>query len=177
MWLFFSNSKIIGVFQVHIPFTLLFHPFVSLSPGPVSSHFWWVLYPANVSLWVQWSLGLGLYFGGMCCPSSMGDRWVNKNLYNCQVIRDYHRDPPSVDLGEASWGLLPELCVHGEEEKCSSGSFSFFLFICLDYFLRFLSGEVVPGCETSSPLASRSESMGLSLNFGLRKSSCQNPGI
>lgn len=24
MWLFFSNSKIIGVFQVHIPFTLLF---------------------------------------------------------------------------------------------------------------------------------------------------------
>ena len=41
--------------------------------------------------------------------------------------------------------------------------------MCLDYFLRFLSREVVPGCETSSPVASRSESMGLSLNFGLRK--------
>ena len=36
---FLSNCKIIGFFQVHIPFALLFHLFVSPSPGPMPCTF------------------------------------------------------------------------------------------------------------------------------------------
>ena len=80
--------RLLVFFKCISPLPSFFSPLYLYHLDLYLAHFLWVLYPANASLWIQRSLGLGLYFWGMCCPSGMGDRWVNKSLYNCQVIRD-----------------------------------------------------------------------------------------
>lgn len=157
---------------MHIPFTLLFNPLYLYHLDLYLAHFWWVLYPANVSLWVQRSLGLGPC-AGVCCPSGMGDRWIRVYItarlsgISTEIL---HWWPRKGFLGVAAWAVFM-----GKRRSFPQAPFHF-SFSCA-WIIS--SDSFLGGCSRlwdQQSGASRSESMRLSLNFGLKRVHVRNLG-